>query len=339
MTLRRHLMAATMLIALCRPALAAEALEKKSLEIGTASLGLTYLPVIIADRKGFFRDEGLSVEIAAFAGGSKALEALMGGSLDMVSGAYSNTLTMAAKGQKLVEFVEQIRCPGFQVLVSRHSAASLTAPAGLKGMNIGVSAPGSSTNMVLNYVLAKNGVDPTDVSIIGVGTSAAAVAAMRSGQIDAIINSDPVLTILEDAGDARPIVDMRSPGPSEAVFGGPYPEASVYATADFVRKNPHTVQAVTNAVVRAERWMAAATPDQIADALPVEYLLGDRATYTRALGSMRGCYSPDGLMTRTAADTVLRVLRSFDPDVRAAKIDIEATYDNSFVQNVPAAAR
>ncbi len=339
MTPRRHLLAATMLLALWRPAAAAEPVEKKSLEIGTASLGLTYLPVIIAERKGFFRDEGLEVEIAAFPGGSKALEALMGGSLDMVSGAYSNTLTMAAKGRRLVEFVEQIRCPGFQVLVSRRRAGSVTSPAALKGMTIGVSSPGSSTNMVLNYVLSRSGVDPSDVSIIGVGTSAAAVAAMRSGQIDALINSDPVLTILEDAGDATPIVDMRAPAPSEAVFGGPYPEASVYATADFVRRNPHTVQAVTNAVVRAERWMAAATPDQIADALPPESLLGDRATYIRALGNMRGCYSPDGLMSRQAADTVLRVLRSFDPDVRAASIDIEATYDNGFVQRVPAATR
>jgi NitT/TauT family transport system substrate-binding protein len=316
---------------------AADPPEKRSLAIGTASLGLTYLPVIVADRKGFFKDEGLDVEISAFSGGSKALEALMGGSLDMVSGAYSNTLTMAAKGQRLVEFVEQIRCPGFAVEVSKRKLAAFHGLADLKGMNIGVSAPGSSTHMVLNYVLAKNGVDPSDVSVIGVGTSAGAVAAMRSGQIDAIINSDPVLTILEQNGDAKDVVDMRTPATSGDAFGGPYPEASVYATAAFVAKNPRTVQAVTNAVVRAERWMAAATPDQIADALPEEYLLGDRALYLKAMGAMRSCYSPDGLMTHDAAATVQKVLATFDADVRAAQIDLEATYDNSFVQRVPAA--
>lgn len=331
------LAAAAMLAgALCAPARAAEPVEKKNLEIGTASLGLTYLPVIIADRKGYFKDEGLNVEIAAFSGGSKALEALMGGSLDMVSGAYSNTLTMAAKGQKLVEFVEQIRCPGFAIEVSKRKMPGYKGPSDLKGLNIGVSAPGSSTHMVLNYILNKNGVAPSDVSVIGVGTSSGAVAAMRAGQIDAIINSDPVLTILTNAGDATDVIDMRNPKNSDAVFGGPYPEASVYTTAAFIKKYPHTVQAVTNAVIRAERWMAQATPDQIADALPEEYLLGDRKLYIQAMGNMRSCYSPDGLMSRDAAATVLKVLASFDADVRNAKIDLEATYDNSFVQRAPA---
>ncbi len=134
---------------------AAEPPEKTSLAIGTASFGLTYLPVIIAERKGYFKQEGLSVEISAFAGGSKALEALLGGSLDVVSGAYSNTLTMAARKQKLVAFVQQIRCPGFSVLVSKRKAAAYMAARDMKGWNVGVSAPGSSTNMVLNYILSK----------------------------------------------------------------------------------------------------------------------------------------------------------------------------------------
>jgi NitT/TauT family transport system substrate-binding protein len=320
-------------------AYAAEPVEKPDLAIGTASLGLTYLPVIMANRLGYFKDEGLNVEISAFAGGSKALEALMGGSLDVVSGAYSNTLTMAAKDQKLVEFVEQIRCPGFVLDVAKQQTAKVHSVKDLDGMNIGVSAPGSSTHMVLNYILTQGGLDPADVSVIGVGTSAGAVAAMRSGQVDAILNSDPVVTILEQTGDAKTLADMRSPATSEAVFGGPYPEASVYTKADFIKKYPHTVQAITNAVVRAERWMAAATPDQIADALPEEYLLGDRALYLKALGNMRACYSPDGLMTPQAAATVLKVLSTFDAGVRNAHINLEATYDNSFVQHVPSAPR
>lgn len=318
---------------------AAEPLEKKELAIGTASLGLTYLPVIIADRKGYFKDEGLSVEISAFSGGSKALEALLGGSLDMVSGAYSNTLTMAAKGQKLVEFVEQIRCPGFVLAVSKRRAAGFKGPQDMKGWNIGVSAPGSSTHMVLNYILAKAGLAPTDVSVIGVGTSAGAVAAMRAGSIDAILNSDPVITILLSSGDAINAVDMRSPETSGAVFGGPYPEASVYVTAAFAAKNPHTMQAVANAVVRAEKWMAAATPEEIAGALPEEYLLGDKAIYLKAMAAMRSCYSPDGLMSPEAATAVLKVLSAFDEGVRDAKINAGTTYDNSFVQRATAAGK
>jgi NitT/TauT family transport system substrate-binding protein len=327
--------AVAMTAALGGPSRAAQ-LEKTSLEIGSASLSLTYLPVIIAERKGYFKDEGLTVEIAAFSGGSKALEALMGGSLDLVSGAYSHTIDMAAKGQKLVEVVEQIRCPGFAVLLSKRKMAGYKGIKDLKGLNIGVSAPGSSTHEVLDYILNKNGVNPNDVQIIGVGTSSGAVAAMRAGEIDAIISSDPVLTVLTNAGDATDIIDMRNPKNSDTVFGGPYPEASVYATAKFVKNNPNTTQAVVNAVVRAERWMAKSTPEQIADALPKEYLLGDKALYLEAMGNMRSCYSPDGLMTQKAAETVFDVLASFEPDLRTAKINLEGTYDNDFVKRVPA---
>ena len=223
--------------------------------------------------------------------------------------------------------------------MSKRKAAEYKGPQDMKGWNIGVSAPGSSTHMVLNYILSKGGLNPADVSVIGVGTSAGAVAAMRAGQIDAIVNSDPVITILLQNGDAIDAMDMRSPATSNAVFNGPYPEASVYTTAAFAAKNPRTMQAVANAVVRAERWMAAATPDQIADALPEEYLLGNRAIYLKALGDMRSCYSPDGLMSDAAGETVLKVLSAFDDNVRDAKIKVGATYDNHFVERVPSAAK
>ncbi|MEJ1977492.1 MAG: ABC transporter substrate-binding protein [Acetobacteraceae bacterium] len=301
-------LAACFAVSLLHPARAADAVEKPNIAIGTASLGLTYLPLVIADRKGYFKQAGLTVEISGFPGGSKALEALMGGSVDVVSGAYSNTLTMAAKGQKLVEFVDQIRCPGFVLLVSKRRLPQYHGLQDLKGMNVGVSAPGSSTHMVLNYILKGAGLDSGDISVIGVGTSAGAVAAMRSGQIDALLNSDPVITILEQSGDAKAVVDTRTPAASDKVFGGPYPEASLYVKAEFAAHNPKTMQALTNAMLNAERWLQTATPDQIADAVPEEYLLGDRALYIKALGNMRTCLSPDGLLSHDAAATVLKVL-------------------------------
>src|SRR5215471_19937369 len=162
--------------------------EKRKINVATASLGLPYLPLIIAQQRKYFADEGLEVEIAAFAGGSKALQSLMGGSSDVASGAYSNTLTMAAKKQKLKNFVVQVRYPALTIAVSKRVADRYKSPADLKGMKIGVSAPGSSTHMIVNHLLSKGGLSSGDVSIIGVGTSAAAVAAIEKGEIDAIIN-------------------------------------------------------------------------------------------------------------------------------------------------------
>ncbi|SAL76790.1 transport protein [Caballeronia arvi] len=307
--------------------------EKPKLHLAAAGVGFPYLPMVIADSRGYFKQAGLDVEIGVFSGGAKALQAMIGGSADIVAGAYSNTITMAAKGQKLVSFVTLASCPGWVFGVTRASHGKVKTYADLKGMRIGVSSPGSSFHMGVNYLLSKSGVKPGDVSIIGVGSSAGAIAAARSGQIDGLMSNDPVATVLQDSGDLFPLAVMRDPAGTRATLGGDYPEASIYTTREFVARYPNTVQAVTNAILEAERWMAQATPEQVAAAVPQQYALAEKAVFARAYGNMRSCISRDGLMTDAAAHTVLDVLTAFDPDIGKAGIDLKATYDNRFVEN------
>jgi NitT/TauT family transport system substrate-binding protein len=325
-------LAAALLVALTQSATAQPAPEKRKINVATASLGLPYLPLIIAQQRKYFADEGLEVEIAAFAGGSKALQSLMGGSSDVASGAYSNTLTMAAKGQKLKNFVVQVRYPALAIAVSRRVADRYKSPADLRGMKIGVSAPGSSTHMIVNHLLSKGGLTSADVSIIGVGTSSAAVAAIMQGEIDAIINSDPVMTKLEADNAVTVIAETRTRKGTEDLFGGPYPEAGLYATADFIAKNPNTIQALTNAIVRAELWMQTATIEDIAANVPAEHMLGDKELYLASYKKMHEAHAPDGQITREGAQIVLNVLAAFLPEVKAANIKVEDTYDNRFVE-------
>jgi NitT/TauT family transport system substrate-binding protein len=318
----------------CSPivAQAKEAPEKSEVHIGAASVGITYLPVILAKQLGYFRDEGLNVTIAAFSGGSKALEAMLGGSTDMVAGAYSNTITMAAKGQKLVTIAAQVTCPGWVFGIASKSAGKVKSTADLKGKRIGVSAPGSSTHMVVNYILHKAGLKPDEVSIIGVGQAAGAVAAVRAGQIDALIVNDPVATVLTGDGSLVPLDEMRTAEGNKQVFGADYPESSIYTTQAYVAKNPRTVQAVADAIVRAERWIAKATPQQVVANVPPEYLVDNKDLYAKAFESSRRCISTDGVITDEGARTVRDVLAAFDPTIGAAKIDLAATYDNRYVK-------
>ena len=326
------ILAAALLAALPQAAGAQSTPEKRKVNVATASLGLPYLPLIIAQQRKYFADEGLEVEIAAFAGGSKALQSLMGGSSDVASGAYSNTLTMAAKGQKLKNFVVQVRYPALTIAVSKKVADRYKSPKDLKGMKIGVSAPGSSTHMIVNHLLSKGGLTSNDVSIIGVGTSAGAVAAMEKGEIDAIINSDPVMTKLEADNAVTVIAETRTSKGTQDLFGGPYPEAGLYATADFIAKNPNTIQALTNAVVRATLWMQRASIDEIAANVPAEYMLGEKGLYLASYQKMHEAHSPDGLITKEGAQIVHDVLAAFLPEVKAANIKVEDTYENRFVE-------
>ena len=306
-------------------------LEKSRITIAVGGKPLFYyLPLTIADRLGYFKDEGLSVEIVDFPGGAKALQALLGGSADLVSGAFEHTISMQAKGQMIKAVVVQARYNSIVLGLRKDVAARYKSPKDLKGLKIGVTAPGSSTNMFVSALLAKDGLKPDAVAIIGVGATSGAVAIMRKGEIDGISNLDPVISHLEVGGDMVTVVDTRTEQGMKEVYGGEYAAISVYATHEFIAKNPNTTQAVVNAVVRALHWLQHATPEQIVQTVPPEYYGNDKGLYKVALMKNLNGYSVDGTVSAQAAQNVFKVLNSFEPTVQKARIDLSRTYDNSF---------
>ncbi|NUZ04280.1 ABC transporter substrate-binding protein [Piscinibacter koreensis] len=337
---RRHLLTAS----LAGSALAAwplrgsaQALEKPKLTLAVGGKNLLYyLPLTIAETQGFFKDEGLDVTIADFAGGSRALQALVGGSADVVSGAFEHTINMQVKGQRLRAFVLQGRAPQIVLGVNPKTMPNFKSVADLRGKKIGVTAPGSSTNIVANFVLAKAGIKPNEVSIIGVGAGPGAVAAMRAGQIDAMSNLDPVITLLLRSGDLKVVSDTRIVAEADKVFGGPMPAACLYTQQSFIERNPATAQALANAIVRADRWIQRAGASDIIKAVPESYLLGDRAVYVDAFLAAKGALSPDGMIPEAGGETARRALASIDPEIAAAKIDLAAIYTNDFVKRANA---
>ena len=319
---------------------AAQSLEKPKVTIAVGGkASIYYLPLTIAEAKGYFKDEGLTVEIVDFAGGSQSLRAVVGGSADVVSGAFEHTINLQASKQYFRAFVLQGRAPAIAVGVATAKAGAYRSPADLKGMKIGVSAPGSSTNMVANYVLAKGGLKPSDVSFVGVGTASGALAALRTGQIDAISNVDPVMTMLEQKGDVKIIADTRTIKGTQQLFGGPMPAASLYAPEEFIARNPKTVQALTNAMVRALKWLQTAGPSDIINTVPDAYLLGDRALYLASFNAVRDAISPDGLISEASVKVSLAALASFNEKIRPEQIDLTRTYTNDFVRKAQAITR
>lgn len=303
--------------------------RKVSLAVGGKSL-LYYLPLTIAERKGYFKDEGLDVEMVEFEGGAKSLQALIGGSTDVVSGSYEHTISMQAKGQKVVAFVVQGNAPGIALAVRKDKAAGVKSGKDLAGFKIGVTAPGSSTNMYVNTLLAKDGLKPDAVSIVGVGPGPGAVAAMQKGELEAISNLDPTISQLEAVAHAVILFDTRTEKGNQEVYGGPYPAATLYTTEAYLKKNPNTVQALANAMVRGLRWLAKATPEDVVNLVPPEYFGKDKALYRAALEKNFGSYSKDGRFSMESAERVLRVLKAFDPTVQHANIDLAKTFDDRF---------
>src|SRR5262249_49926715 len=200
----------------------AQAPEKKDIKLGVGGApALYYLPLALTERLGYFKEQGLNVEVNDFKGGSQSLTALVGGSADVVTGAYEHTLRMEAEGQGVGAVIELGRYPGIALAVKKDRADKIKTVGDLKGAKIGVTAPGSSTNMIVWYLMAKAGLKPDDASFVGVGTGAGAVAAIQKGEIDAIANIDPVMAKLELGGDIVTLAETPTTDATGNVFAGP----------------------------------------------------------------------------------------------------------------------
>ena len=328
------LLAAAAALALLAGPVQAQAPEKPKIVIGVGGKPLLYyLPLTIAESKGYFKDAGLEVEITDFGGGARALQSLLGGSADVVTGAYEHTIRMQTKGQDVRAVLELGRFPGIVLAVKKEKAGQIKSAADLKGMKIGVTAPGSSTNFFVNFLMAKAGAKYQDASFIGVGTGLSAVAAIKKGEIDAISNLDPVISKLETDGDVVILADSRTQAGTKAIFGGSNPAAVVYLKNDFIEKNPNTTQAIVTAHYRALKWIVAASPEEIAKAVPEAYWLGDRDLYIRAVKASLDTYSRTGIVPLDGMKSALGMLKEFDEELKGVKDeDLPKTFVDTFAK-------
>jgi NitT/TauT family transport system substrate-binding protein len=294
--------------------------------------GFYYLPLTLAEQLGYFQAEGLEVGITDFPGGSHALKAALDGAADVVSGAYEHCIELQSRGLPHQAFVLQGRAPQIAMGVSPRASPPLRTVADLRGRRIGVSAPGSSTNMVANYVLARAGVRPGEVRFVGVGTGLGALQAFRAGEIDAMCNIDPVMTVLETRGEIRIVADTRTHKGAVDLFGGPMPAACLYAPTDYVERHPEVCQALANAIVRALKWLQTAGPSDIIKAVPESHMLGDRGLYLASFNRVRDAMALDGLMPEAGPAKALRALASVNERIRPERIDLDKTYTNEFAR-------
>jgi len=310
------------------------ALAQSKITIAVGGAGcLCYLPTVLAKQLGEFEKAGVAAEIVDFKGGSESLKAVIGGSADVVTGYFDHCVNLAAKGQHLQAFVVYDRFPGLVLVVSPKHTDEVKSVKDLANKKVGVSAPGSSTDFFLKYLLSKNGVDPNSVAVIGVGLGGSAIAAMESGQIDAAVMLDPSVTVMQARNkDLAILSDTRTQKDTLAVFGGEYPGGALYTKADWIAAHPKETQAMTNAIVATLKWIHSHTPEEIMAKMPEEMVGKDKDQYLAALKNTIPMYSETGRMDPKGAAAVLAVFSQSSPDVAKANIDLSKTYTNEFVE-------
>ena len=326
---RSFLSGSAAVLAACRDARA----DTVKVRVGVGGKPLLYyLPLTIAERKGFFAEEGVEAEISDFGGGARSLQALVGGSVDVVTGAYEHTIRMQAKGQDIRAVCELGRLPAIVIAVRKDLAGTVKSVADFKGRKVGVTAPGSSTALAVQFAMIKAGLKASDAPLIGIGGGAGAVAAIKRGEIDAIAHLDPVIAKLEVDGDIQVLVDTRTEAGTRALFGGPNPAAVVYTKQDWIERHPAAMQRVVNAFAKALKWLATASPEAVADLVPATYQFGDRALYVQAVGKSLESYSRTGIPTQEGMTSVLDLVRTLDAELQGAQIDLATTFDDRFIK-------
>ncbi|MBZ9674443.1 ABC transporter substrate-binding protein [Mesorhizobium sp. ES1-1] len=312
----------------------AGAAEKVTIAIGGAAC-LCYMPTVLAKEIGAYENAGIDAELVDFKGGSQSLTAVLGGSADVVSGYFDHTVRLAAKNQKLQAFVIYDQFPGLVLAVAPGQTGKINSVKDLAGKKVGVSAPGSSTDFFLKYLLSKNGIDPTSAAVVGVGLGATAVAAMEQGQIDAVVTLDPAVTVLQTRHkDLTILADTRSQKDTEAMFGGDYPGGALYTRPEWMAAHPQETQALTNAILATLDFIHTHSAEEIMAKMPANLVGNDKEAYLAALKNALSMYSTTGLMDPKGAQAVLDVFSVGSPEVAGAKIDISQTYTNNYVNAV-----
>jgi NitT/TauT family transport system substrate-binding protein len=289
-----------------------------------------YLSATLAGELGYFESEGLAVTLEDFPGGAKSLEALLGGSADVVCGFYDHTIQMAAQGRELREFVAVLRYPGLVVVTAKPGIARIED---LRGKIVGVSAPGSSTHFLLNYLLTTHGLKPGDVSTPSIGMGSTAVGAMTHGTVDAAIMTDPALAIVRKQTPGLHILaDTRTEAGVHEVFGvETYPSVVLYSTAQWLTAHREEAGRLARATLRTIDWMRTHSPEEIRKRMPAEFRTSDAETDLEGLRTAQAGLSTDGKVTPDSAAAVRKVLSVSLESVRMAKIDLDKTYTNEFL--------
>ncbi|GAA3895037.1 ABC transporter substrate-binding protein [Streptomyces sp. NPDC003631] len=291
-----------------------------------------YMPAMLTQRLGYFDAEGLDVELLSEPAGVQAETALVSGQVQGAVGFYDHTLDLQTKGKHVESVVQFSHAPGEVEIVSAKASKDITSPKDFKGKKLGVTGLGSSTDFLTKYLAVKNGVQTSEFSPVAVGAGPTFVSALQKGSIDAGMTTDPTVATVLQKKLGTVLVDMRTPQGSQEALGGPYPSSSLYMQTEWVDGHKATVQKLVNAFVKTLKWMSTHSADEIAAKMPADYSQGDKTLYANAIKSTLPMFTKDGVMPENGPETVEKVLKAFNPNIKNATIDLDKTYTTEFVE-------
>ena len=310
----------------------AAAADKISIIVGGMEKQI-YLPAVLCEKLGYFKDAGLDVDLINSRAGVEAENELLAGAVQGVVGFYDHTVDLQAKGKSITTIVQLSQAPG-EVEMLSSKADAIKSPADLKGKTLGVTGLGSSTDFLTQYIVTRAGLKPGEFTLLPVGAGNTFIAAMKQDQIQAGMTTEPTIGQARKMGLATVMVDLRTPESTKAALGGPYPAASFYVDSGWLASHKEDAQKLADALVKTLHWIHEHSAAEIADKMPKDYYVGDKDLYVKGLEEGKTMFTSDGKMPADGPETVLKVLSSFSRNLKGKTIDLSKTYDMSFVDAV-----
>lgn len=330
---RRHVLAGLGSVWAWGPAgLAAPAHLRPVTVVAQALDQIKQLPLVLAQRLGFFAAEGLDVNLQSVPASVRTLDALADLPAQVFAGTFERTLYLQARGRSQQAFVLVSRSPQVVLGTSTRLLPPDADLADLAGSSIGVYASGSMGHRVAQWVLLRAGLRASDVHFVEIPDPQEALEAFERGAIDAVSYTDPLITRLEQRGVIRVVSDTRSLRDCDQVFGGPVACTCLSASPSFIEREPELVQGLTNAVVRALKWLHTAGPSDLVRFTPDALMQGERAVFLSAFSRSRETLAADGTFAAQAPRNVMRALERLRLPIALEGVDPEAVYTNRFAQ-------
>lgn len=291
-----------------------------------------YLPAQLTASLGYFKDAGLDVDLQTEPAGVDAETAMLAGDVDAVVGFYGHNIQLQAKGKHTESIVQFSQVPG-EVELTADKASGVSSAADWKGKGVGITGAGSSTDFLTQYLAAKNGLKSGDYNRLAVKAGQTFIAAMQQNQIVSGMTTEPTISQAVNTGLAHVMVDLRTKEGTEKALGGTYPAACLYARTDWVKSHPAVAQKLADAFVKTLAYIDTHSGAEITEHVPADFYKGvGKDVYAKALDEGKGMFTADGVMPADGPNTVLSVLEAALPDVKAAHIDLAATYTTRFAQ-------
>jgi NitT/TauT family transport system substrate-binding protein len=328
-TLRCQLLLGCALLHSCDPHLDRKQLIPVRIMIGRST---GFLPVLIAEQLGMYRNQGLAVTIDDTSSTTKSTQALFGGSVDVAGGMYEQTLATALQGRTVTSFVTIMRGDFRALVISPSKTEKVHRVEDLKGGSIGVSAMGSPNQFFATSLIRRHDLSPKDVSMVAVGILTSAVAALEHDRVDAAVLAGSGINLYQKRHpNARILVDVRTAeGMNEAFGVTQFVTTVLYSTPGWLASHKEAARRLARGTCDGLRWVQDHSPDEIAKNMP-ESLRTEFDVDRDAVKALKESFSPDGLMSVDLASGVKQAFTTLPENSAALNVDLSNTFTNDFV--------